>query len=475
MNRFWFGTEDSMATAAKIDTWVDENRDKLAQGRKAFFDEDDGGFGGPVGSHLVSKQGSVGVINIRGSLVPNHSWIHELFPGEVTSYQAISGALDQLTSDEDVERIVLDISSGGGAVTGVSEIAKKISRVDRSVMEVTAHTSTMAFSAAYWLASSARKITATEMAEVGSIGTLRIHQSYAAAAEKAGIEYSVFRAGEFKALGQPFEALDQKTRDYFQRDVEEANAFFINHVSTQRNLMVSDRKRWAEGKTFFAAEARDMGLIDKVSSLEEIISASGASTRRQPMLISEEKRAQIAAGAKPEDVLTAQEFTAWKEELEAAEGSETLAKEGEEEGGEAPAEGEEEESREANEPAPASREATVSMAEYRDLLKENARMEARLETANSRVEELTGEVSALQTSKKALHTVASTAVDKLHVALGKQGKSFGSSEDLVAEYNALMGEMAERFGKSTKQRSKGPGTSEAPASYIPPAFRKHTQ
>lgn len=484
MSRLWFGTTEAMHIVQRIEDWRKANVTVEAKGREAFFGpEDDDAFGGPLGESLITKRGAIGILSIRGTLVNDHSWIHDLFPGEVTSYQAIGAALDLLAEDEDIERVVLDISSGGGMVTGLAEMAKKITRLDRSTMRVDAHTSTHAFSAAYWIAASARNITATEMAEVGSIGTLRIHQSVVRAYEQMGVDTTIFRAGEYKALGHSLEELSDKAKEYFQADVETANAFFLNHVSSQRNLMVSNRKEWAEGKTFFAMAAKDVGLIDQISSMEEIISASGASTRRQPMFMSEHKRAQIEAGAKPEDVLTPEELTAYNESLEREAAS------GEEEGTEAkgetetvePTEGAADNGTEADAGTEAGTEApkaepTIAMSEYRQVVRENAKLAQQLETAQASVEDLTADLSTMKTRTAALHEVAATAVDKLNVALRKPARSFESSDALVAEFNSLQAEMAANFGSSKTQHSKGPGTKDAVAhTNVPAAFRHLTK
>ena len=196
------------------------------------------------------------------------------------------------------------------------------------------------------------------------------------------------------------------------------------------------------------------------------------------MFMSEHKRAQIEAGAKPEDVLTPEELTAYNESLENAgteettgetaaneEGQETA---GEETAGETSADnGSGEGTTEA-----ATAEPTIAMSEYRQLMRENAKLAQQVETAEASVEDLKAELSTMKTRTAALHDVAAVAVDKLNVALRKPARTFESSDALVAEFNSLQAEMAAQFGRSQTQHSKGPGTAEPQSHFkVPAALR----
>jgi len=320
-------------------------------------------------------------------------------------------------------------------VMGLVTISQRIKRARTSV-QGHAHTDSAAFSAAYWIASAAQKVTASPMAEVGSIGTLLITYEMTKAAEQDGIKYHVFRAGEFKALGNPYEELSEKAAQVIQNRLEETNQFFLKHVSTQRNLLMSDRQRWAEGKTFFAEEAKTVGLIDGVLTLDDVI-GSGAShnptsdRRYGDMKISAEKLAQIAAGADPKDVLTAEELKFYQESLAEQEVEE---QEGEEEGAEA--------SEDAN-------------YDILGLNKQIGKLEAKLEMADEKLDELKGKLEAKESDMQALLVVAQAALGNLAKALGKPKEIPSSATAVVAKFNELQAEMAQRF-KVGRQSAETP-------------------
>lgn len=468
--QYWLGTEESLMSLIDMEKLASANFVAMIDRRKALMETyDDSESGAPaIGDYLIERPGNgVAVIRVSGSLTNSHKWYHEYLDGEVTSYEAVGDALGTLEAEEGIDNIVLSIHSGGGAVTGIDALGEKIRRVDMR-KPVRAHTQTAAFSAAYWIASSTREIIATRMAEVGSIGTLMVHQSIARMAENVGIDFTVFRAGKYKALGLPYEQLSDEVKKHLQDDIDKSNNFFLEHVSRRRNLMISEKQRWAEGRTFFAGEAQDAGLIDRVASLEEVVSAAGASHQRsRNMFISEHKRAQIAAGARPEDVLSAEELVQYKAELENVSADEgTQSGEGEGEG-----EGEElTEDLSAGENVGEQDTSSVSMTEeLRQALRDNGKLEARAEASEAKAAALDEKLSTQRSQMESLQEIGKLAVNNLQVALGMPKESGTTPEALVSTYNDLQRTMTERF--SVGRQSKGDSLDDDTPANIPLAFR----
>lgn len=484
--QYWMGTEDSLLDLQKAESEVAELRKAAAVNgsRQAFmfFDDDGDEDDRRTGSHLVEVVGDVGVIKVSGSLVNSHQGWHRYLAGRVTSYEAIAGALQILTEDDSVSEVLLQIASGGGQVVGLDALAQKIRRVD-AIKPVRAHTETAAFSAAYWIGSSAREFTASRMAEVGSIGTLMVHQSLARMADKEGIDITVFRAGKYKAAGHPMEQLSEEHREYLQKDIETANMFFLEHVSKRRNLMISEKGTWAEGKTFFAGEAQKVGLVDRVSNLEDMFSgsASGAAYQRRSseMNISEEKLAQIEAGANPEDVLSESELKQYNATIADVaktasdeDGSVDIAQEKLDRitEGEKPEDvlaADELEKYLADNPAKpeAAAEDAPPAKEFSDLLKDFGRLEARLEARDEKIAELEGRLTARDETFKSLMAIGVDALQKRQVALGKATTDPSTPEALVGAYHDVSTEMAKRF--RVGQQSADQKTEEEESEYVP--------
>jgi protease-4 len=134
-----------------------------------------------------------------------------------------------------VSRVVLDIDSPGGSVTGVPELASRI-KAAADERPVFAFTDGMMCSAAYWLASQADAIYATKSADVGSIGVYMALLDTTRAFEMEGIRTELFKAGRMKAMGLPGTSLSDEDREHLQREVDDIYAWFTSDVLTKRDV-----------------------------------------------------------------------------------------------------------------------------------------------------------------------------------------------------------------------------------------------
>lgn len=385
-----------------------------------------------IGLGLLEKVGATTILKVHGSISQRHSWWHPMFPGSVTSYEAIEDALDIVARDESKSKVVMDFATGGGVVRGVDRAARKI-RWARQLVGIDAHTEASAFSAGYWLASAAGQISASPMAEVGSIGTLLVTYDMVKQAEQEGITYHVFRAGEFKAMGLPYEEMTEKFSEQIQLNLEKTNKFFLDHVTQTRGLSMGTQGLWGEGKTFYAFDAKEVGLIDRVATLDELLGSSASQTltsdnRRMDMNISAEKLAQISGGADPKEVLTEEELKHYNASIEETQEQQETAEEQDQE------EVAEEETQEP-----------TASADVLELTKTVGRLEAKLEAAEARADELQGQLTAKQTDISALSEVAKVALGNLCTALGRPKELPDSAAGITAKFTELQGEMAKRF------------------------------
>ncbi len=119
-------------------------------------------------------------------------------------------AVRQARDDPEVRGILLHIDSPGGHVAGIQELADEVRATDK-VKPVHAHLDDLGASAAYWVASQARHVTANATAQVGSIGVVAIVEDSSGAAELQGVKVHVVATGERKGdfvPGAPGQGLD---------------------------------------------------------------------------------------------------------------------------------------------------------------------------------------------------------------------------------------------------------------------------
>lgn len=173
-------------------------------------------------------------------------------------------------ADPDVKAIILRIDSPGGSVAGTAELADEVAAINK-VKPVYAYIEDCGCSAAYWVASQAKKIFANRTAIVGSIGTLLVLEDWSKAFEQAGVEVLVFSTGEFKGSGTFGTEITLAQREKFQKMVDGLQEHFLSAVSTGRRISKTKAKALADGNTHVGMEALDLGLVDEIASFDQVL------------------------------------------------------------------------------------------------------------------------------------------------------------------------------------------------------------
>jgi len=257
-------------------------------------------------------QNGLAVLPVQGNLLKEfHS------PPFWTSYAVVRAQLEAALSDPDVRAVLLDIDSPGGAVAGFQDLADAVFAA-RARKPVYAWTDGTACSAAYGIGAGARLFAASPMAEVGSVGVVWVHSEWTKYDERVGLTVTVLRAGEFKALGSGFEALDDKAREVHQAALEGMYSLFRASVARARALSEDTFEDWAEGRVFLAGDAVKVGLLDHACPKDEFLS----------LIMKEVNMNEIELRAQHPEAVAAIEATAAKTAAAEAEGKVAQAKEG---------------------------------------------------------------------------------------------------------------------------------------------------
>lgn len=213
---------------------------------------------------------SVAVLPIVGTISKRIDPLEESSGG--VSTDRIAREFDRLVADESVGAIVLDIDSPGGQSFGVPELANKILAA-RGKKPIRAIANPEAASAAYWIATAADELSVTPSGWVGSVGAMTIHTDLSALNETVGMKVSYIYAGEYKVEGNPDEPLSEDARAYYQAMVNEVYDQFIRAVALQRGTTVPDvRGNYGKGRMLLARDAKAAGMVDRVETLDELIS-----------------------------------------------------------------------------------------------------------------------------------------------------------------------------------------------------------
>nr|WP_157872579.1 S49 family peptidase [Bradyrhizobium sp. ORS 278] len=227
---------------------------------------------------VPTQPSKIALISVSGPLTPRGSWYG-------SSLAQIAAQVARAAADADVGSIILDVDSPGGTVAGTAEAAAAVAEAAQRKPCV-ACVNTLAASAAYWIASQASEIVMTPSADVGSIGAMVMHVDYSKALEDAGITVTMIRSEQSpkKNEAHPFGPLSDEARANLQSRVNDAGADFIRAVASGRRVTQSKVKEdFGQGRMFGAREAVARGMVDRISTFDELVSRLSM-TKRSAMI-----------------------------------------------------------------------------------------------------------------------------------------------------------------------------------------------
>lgn len=235
------------------------------------------------------QAGSVAVIPVHGLLVPRRGQITQACT-ELTSYERIRAQFSKALNDPNVSEIVLDLYTGGGAVSGCKELADYIFS-SRDIKPITAIVNFNAYSAGYFIASACSRVVVSQTSGVGSIGVILEHMETSKMEEQIGLKFTTFYRGDFKNAGSPHEPLTDESNTYLQQLIDDAYEMFTASVAQYRGIDVQ-RVIDTQARTFFGQAAVDAGLADELSDPQTAINNIAAKYSPKPVSSSIQLRAE---------------------------------------------------------------------------------------------------------------------------------------------------------------------------------------
>ena len=232
-------------------------------------------FGEQVdGTYYSYKNGTVGVLEIDGPIIPRATWISQV--SGITSIDVLTNEYKAMLADESVKEIVLVMDTPGGVSTAISDFASLIKNGGKKTTAFT----WMAASAGYWIASAADEIVSPVGGMVGSIGVVMSYTDTSARDEKSGI-----KTYEIVSSQSPNKRANPQTdtgRVVVQQLLDDLASGFISQVADNRG--VTEQKvmeSFGAGAVFAEQRALSVGMIDRVSDFESFMNEKTSNQPKQ--------------------------------------------------------------------------------------------------------------------------------------------------------------------------------------------------
>lgn len=212
----------------------------------------------------------VAILPLEGVVAKRMNLFMQISGG--TSTQIASRNLRDALADPAVHSIIQYVDSPGGTVDGTQAYANEVFAA-REVKPIVTLASGLMASAGYWFGSAGQRVyIADTTTQVGSIGVIATHIDISQSEQQRGVKTTEIFAGQYKRIASQYAPLTDAGRKSIQDDVDYLYSLFVGAVAKQRGVSVDQvLKDMADGRVFIGQQAIDAGLVDGVSTLDELV------------------------------------------------------------------------------------------------------------------------------------------------------------------------------------------------------------
>lgn len=214
-----------------------------------------------LGGEVLSVGERVAVLPIRGAIVDEQWFVDEL---------------EYLREDGGVRAFVIEIESPGGTVGASQSIYRAIHDLrEEDDRPVIAWMGDVAASGGFYAAMGADSVLALPGTITGSIGVIMEFPNAEELLRNVGLGWEIVKSGEHKDLGSPTRPLSAADREILQALVDDVYRQFVDVVVENTALEAPEVERLADGRIFSGRQAVELGLVDRLGTLDDAIAVAG--------------------------------------------------------------------------------------------------------------------------------------------------------------------------------------------------------
>ena len=197
---------------------------------------------------------------------------------------SIAEKIKQLKKVNNLKGVVLRINSPGGSALSAELIYQMFSEMPVPVYVSMGST---AASGGYYIAMAGDKIFADKSTITGSVGVVSTIPKIKKAAGNLGIDSSSITRGKYSDLYDPFVDLSEESTERLRTSMQDTYKEFKSRVEKNRGIPADKLEEYAQGKIWLGDEAKEIGLIDQIGSLDDTIQTMAKDLKLQNYSIEE--------------------------------------------------------------------------------------------------------------------------------------------------------------------------------------------
>ncbi|EKY3107589.1 protease SohB, partial [Cronobacter sakazakii] len=167
--------------------------------------------------------------------------------------------------------VLVRLESPGGVVHGYGLAASQLQRLRERQIPLTIAVDKVAASGGYMMACVANNIVAAPFAIIGSIGVVAQIPNFNRLLKRNDIDIELHTAGQYKRTLTLLGENTEEGREKFREDLNETHHLFKEFVHSMRPSLDIDAV--ATGEHWYGVQAKEKGLVDEISTSDDLIIA----------------------------------------------------------------------------------------------------------------------------------------------------------------------------------------------------------
>jgi protease-4 len=193
--------------------------------------------------------------------------------GNIGSY-TLADMLQRVREENAIKALVIRVDSGGGSSFASEVIRTEIEATRAAGIPVFISMGSLAASGGYWMAAGGDEIWATPTTLTGSIGVFGAFPTLEKTFANIGMTTDGIGTTELAGAARLDRELSPQASTIIQLTVDNIYQRFIRLVAEARDKETAEIEKIAEGRVWSGMTAKELGLVDELGSLNDVIAAA---------------------------------------------------------------------------------------------------------------------------------------------------------------------------------------------------------
>lgn len=210
----------------------------------------------------------VGIIIASGNIVDGKG------PPGTLGGDSLSHIIRRAKHDKSIKAVVLRINSGGGSLFASEMIRYEILDLKKQGKPLVVSMGSIAASGGYLISADSDEIWASPVSLTGSIGIFGAFPTFENSLASIGIQSDGIETTNIASEANLTRPLSPIVKEAMQLRVNQGYKKFLTIVSKGRKINMESLESLAQGKVYTGKKAQELGLVDKLGTLEDAIKSA---------------------------------------------------------------------------------------------------------------------------------------------------------------------------------------------------------